>query len=174
MQATTDLVIIYNGYLVIQFYQPSNLSNISNLYININLVFTRYIGKSILIISNGSAFTNIGFSASYFSLPEKQLIYTPKFQNVSTLTFRHRQWGVGLNGKYISRRYSTSTNSDTKPLPVFYLLNASADYTRHIKHLSCTAFVTYGNLLGVAYEWVQSFPMPRYEFTLGLQIDTSL
>ncbi len=151
------------------FWEAKNLKKVVNQGIEINTRFDFFIKKSIIGLTGIYTFSsaiNKSIVIGNENLLGKQLIYTPKFQWKSILSFRHKKWSVYYHQQYAHIRYTTSDNQSQ--LPGYYMSSLSANYDFLINKRKLVTKFKIDNIFNADYEVVAGRPMPLRNFVLGI------
>lgn len=167
----------FSNYLAWQpisnIFVAGNISRITNIYFT-NLVNTNLdIAAVRILISNNLTITKLGNLDVAKGFKGNQLIYTPTFQNLTSVQAEWNGWALVLDGKYIGKRFTTSDNANyLKPV---LLGNAFLSYSFFLKSFHLKPFLSFSNMnfLEKEFEWIDGYPMPRYEYKIGIQASSS-
>jgi vitamin B12 transporter len=95
----------------------------------------------------------------------KQLIYTPVFNGFFRADIGYKNFEVSYRHNYLSRRYTTSDNSDY--LPSFHLGAIYLNYRVLSAHSDVRLFIEIQNLYNSEYQTIRNRPMPPAHFMAG-------
>lgn len=151
------------------YWEAKNLKKVVNQGIEINSRFDFFIKKSVIGLTGIYTFSsaiNKSITNGSKNLIGKQLIYTPKFQWKSILSFRHKSWGVYYHQQYAHIRFTTSDNQSE--LPGYYMSSLSANYDFFMRKSKLVTKFRIDNIFNFDYEVVAGRPMPLRSFVLGI------
>ena len=101
---------------------------------------------------------------------QKQLIYTPEGIFSASIDFTPKVLRFGVNGQYVSHRYSMSDNSFYSFMPAYFLLNSYIG--KKVETRFCDIYLSFNcdNILGEEYQVVVNYPMPRQQFYFSVKV----
>jgi len=153
-------------------WSPENIKSVWSRGVEVHQKIDWKIRKNLLIQAKISydfiKSTNQKVADNAQNTLHQQLIYVPLHQANGQVALVYKHFYFKYNQQFVGRRYITTSNSDW--LSGYSIADILANYNFQYKKIKINIYSRINNLWNVNYEVVQSRPMPRRNFQIGVSI----
>ncbi|NDK56113.1 TonB-dependent receptor [Pontibacter fetidus] len=150
-------------------WRPINLQKVRAMGLELSQQLTATIGTLKLTGSAGYTYTSSEQVAVYEGQGDKgrQLMYVPRHKAVVATGLTYKNWQLHTDLNYTGLRYTT--NSETRPLESFILINAALSKQLHLNQCKLILSLRTENITNTVYQTMAYRAMPPRGYTFSLR-----
>jgi outer membrane receptor protein involved in Fe transport len=148
-----------------------NIGKVKILGCDVNLHVAIQPAKDLVIYTNSTyTFQNAtDYTNPNFPSYKQQLPYTPK-HSASAVVGLSYYFDISYSLLFSGKRYSNGSPSILSEVPAFFEHNIAISKNISVKKTNIRIFVKLNNIANSNYEIVKNYPMPGFNFLLGLSV----